>query len=375
MSESTATTRKVRLSEARKYAKKHMADQMPFFLHGSPGIGKSDLVRAIASEYNEMGRRTALIDVRLPLWEPTDIKGIPYFNSNDNTMVWAQPAELPSAEFAKDYDLVILFLDELNGAAPAVQAAAYQLILDRRVGEYHLPENVVMVAAGNLETDKGVTYRMPKPLANRFMHYEVRHNFDDWSEWAIENGISPDVIGYLTYRKEDLMKFDAKIAGNSFPTPRSWAFVSKMLEDVDGFSESEITDMVVAAIGEGTALQFANHRKLAALLPNPTDILNGKVKELKTKEISALYSLATSLAYEIRTANETIDRPGGITQDQMNKYLDNTIGFWMEFFGAEMVIMSFRLILNPKYETKIQFNKIPSWKKFYNEYGELVRKA
>jgi MoxR-like ATPase len=162
-----------------------------------------------------------LIDIRLSLWEPTDIKGIPYFDSNSGTMVWGAPSELPTQEFAAQYDTIVLFLDEMNSAAPSVQAAAYQLILNRRVGTYKLPDNVVIVAAGNREADKGVTYRMPAPLANRFIHLELAVSFDDWFSWAVNNKIHKDVVGYLTFAKKDLYDFDPKSPSRSFATPRS----------------------------------------------------------------------------------------------------------------------------------------------------------
>ncbi len=155
--------------------------QRPIMMWGAPGIGKSDIVKQIA---DAEGRE--VIDIRLPLWEPTDIKGIPYYNSKENNMVWASPAELPTDPKSK----AIVFLDELNSAAPAVQAAAYQLVLNNKIGQYSLPSNVVIVAAGNKETDRGVTYRMPAPLANRFRHINMEVNFEDWSQWAIQNRLA-----------------------------------------------------------------------------------------------------------------------------------------------------------------------------------------
>ena len=142
--------------------------------------------------------------------EPTDIKGIPYYAANDNTMKWAPPTELPDAKTAKKHKYIILFLDEMNSAAPAVQAAAYQLILNRKVGSYVLPDNVLIVAAGNRDADKGVVYRMPAPLANRFVHLEMKVDFDDWFQWATENKVHTDVVGYLTFAKKDLYDFDPK---------------------------------------------------------------------------------------------------------------------------------------------------------------------
>ena len=195
---------------------------------GAPGIGKSDIVKQIAETQDG-----EVVDIRLPLWEPTDIKGIPYYSANDNKMVWAAPAELPTAEEAAKHKWIILFLDEMNSAAPSVQAAAYQLILNRKVGQYELPDNVLIIAAGNREADKGVTYRMPAPLANRFVHLEMAVNFDDWFEWAVANKINKDVVGYLQFAKGDLYDFDPRSSSRSFASPRSWTFVSELIDDED----------------------------------------------------------------------------------------------------------------------------------------------
>ena len=235
--------------------------QRPLMMWGAPGIGKSDIVKQVAEE-----QKRSVIDIRLPLWEPTDIKGIPYYNSKENNMVWAPPAELPTDPTST----AIIFLDELNSAAPAVQAAAYQLILNRRVGQYHLPEGVAIVAAGNRDADKGVTYRMPAPLANRFVHIELRVDYEDWMQWATLNRVHPDVVGYVTFAKQDLYDFDPKGSSRSFATPRSWSFVSQLLSD--SLPESTLTDLVAGAVGEGLAVKFMNHRKISGQLPNPSDI-------------------------------------------------------------------------------------------------------
>ena len=217
--------------------------QRPIMMWGAPGIGKSDIVKQIADS-----QKREVIDIRLPLWEPTDIKGIPYYNAKENNMVWAAPAELPT----DPKSTAIVFLDELNSAAPAVQAAAYQLILNRRVGQYHLPEGVSIVAAGNRDSDKGVTYRMPAPLANRFVHIELRVDYDDWLQWATDRHIHSDVVGYCTFAKQDLYDFDPKGSSRSFATPRSWSFVSQLLSD--DLPESTLTDLVAGCVGEGLAV-------------------------------------------------------------------------------------------------------------------------
>ncbi len=148
-------TRTVTSTQARKSLLKAFKKQRPLFLWGPPGIGKSELVADLTAELGG-----AMIDLRLGQMEPTDIRGIPFYNKDNGKMDWAEPVDLPSEEYAAQFPIVVLFLDEMNSSAPSVQAAAYQLILNRRIGKYVLPKNVVMVAAGNRESDKGVTYRI-----------------------------------------------------------------------------------------------------------------------------------------------------------------------------------------------------------------------
>jgi hypothetical protein len=408
----------IRLSAAKTYIN-HISirHRRPVMIWGPPGIGKSEVVESIVLEAQAKGKKAKLFDMRLSMCEPTDIMGIPYFDSGTvvdadimtalfqdivskidrsdekaiekaqasfglqvtqmygeavgGKMSWAPPVLLPSAADGEEYDLIILFLDEINGAAPAVQAAAYQLILNRKVGVYDLPDNVAVVAAGNRAGDGGLTYRMPTPLANRFVHFEVKEHFDDWLEWAIDHSIAPEVIGFLTVKKDCLMRFDPKDKSPSFPTPRSWSFVSDIISDTDGLPPSAISDMIIGTIGQGTGIAFEAHRRMTVNLPNPTLILKGKVSNLETKEISALYSLATSLAYELKTQQEEVGK--GLDADTMMDYVNNTIVFLLAHFEAEMIVMTFRMMI--KYGIKIDMKKCPGWKDFYARYGELIRKV
>jgi hypothetical protein len=354
------TSRTVSPNSAKASIKHAIAKKRPIFLWGPPGIGKSDIVHQIAEQMN-----AHVIDVRLSLWEPTDIKGIPYFNSNNNTMVWAPPGELPSAEMAAQHDSIVLFLDEMNSAAPAVQAAAYQLILNRKVGTYKLPDNVFIVAAGNREADKGVTYRMPAPLANRFIHLEMRVDFDDWFQWAVNNSIHKDVVGFLTFSKKDLYDFDPKSPSRSFATPRSWSFVSELLED--NLDDSTTTDLVSGAVGEGLAVKFMAHRKVASSMPNPTDILAGKVKEMKSKEISAMYSLTVSLCYELKEASDKSDKK---FDDKVNNFLR----FAMDNFETELVVMGIKLALT-QYQLPIDPDEVECFDEFHSRFGKYIKAA
>ena len=338
-----------------------MQKNRPIFLWGPPGIGKSDVVEQICNDFSN----SHLIDIRLSLWEPTDIKGIPYFDANEGTMVWGAPSELPSQEFAAQYDHIVLFLDEMNSAAPAVQAAAYQLILNRRVGTYKLPDNVMIVAAGNREADKGVTYRMPAPLANRFVHVEMAVNFDDWFTWAVNNKIHQDVVGYLQFAKQDLYDFDPRSSSRSFATPRSWSFVSELIED--GIDPATTTDLVAGAVGEGLAVKFMAHRKVASSMPDPSEILAGKVKEMKTKEISAMYSLTVSLCYELKEASDANDKK---FDDKVNNFLR----FAMDNFDTELVVMGIKLALT-QYELPIDPDAVECFDEFHDRYGKYIKAA
>ena len=354
-------SRTVGPKNAKKSLRKAFKNKRPIFLWGPPGIGKSDIIKQLGTELE-----AHVIDVRLSLWEPTDIKGIPYFDSNDGTMRWAPPSELPSAEFAAKHKQVVLFLDEMNSAAPSVQAAAYQLVLNRKVGAYTLPDNVVIVAAGNRETDKGVTYRMPAPLANRFVHLEMTVDWDDWQDWAVENKLHKDVVGFLTFSKKDLYDFDPKSGSRAFATPRSWSFVSELLVDDDTDAET-LTDLTSGSVGEGLALKFMAHRKHASKMPNPSDILNGKVKKLDTKEISAQYSLVVSLCYELKDA---CDKKAKDWNAQVNCFFE----FMMNNFETELVIMGTKLALST-YKLPLDPDEIACFDAFHAKFGKYIAQA
>ena len=353
-------TRTVSPNKAKTSIKHALLKKRPIFLWGPPGIGKSDVIHQIGELID-----AHVIDVRLSLWEPTDIKGIPYFDSNESKMVWAPPGELPDETLAQQHKNIILFLDEMNSAAPAVQAAAYQLILNRKVGTYRLPDNVMIVAAGNREADKGVTYRMPAPLANRFVHLEMQVNFDDWFQWAVDNKIHKDVVGFLNFSKKDIYDFDPKSPSRSFATPRSWSFVSELLSD--NIDDSTTTDLVAGAVGEGLAVKFMAHRKIAASMPNPTEILAGKVKEMKTKEISAMYSLTISLCYELKDASDKGDK-------KFDEKVNNFLRFAMDNFDTELVVMGIKLALT-QYQLPIDPDAVECFDEFHNRYGKYIKAA
>jgi hypothetical protein len=354
---SDISVRQVGPKTAKKAIGKAIQKRRPVFLWGPPGIGKSDIVKQIGE-----GAGREVIDVRLALWEPTDIKGIPYYNAEQGKMVWAPPAELPTNADST----AIIFLDELNSAAPAVQAAAYQLILNRRVGTYELPKGVDVVAAGNREGDRGVTYRMPAPLANRFVHLEAKVDFDDWQDWATLNKIHPEVVGYVGFAKQDLYDFDPKSASKAFATPRSWSFVSDLLTDDDTDTET-LTNLISGAVGDGLAAKFMAHRKIAGKLPKAGDILDGKVKDLQIKEVSAMYSLTVSLCYELKDRAEKKQKNWDDNADMFFRYM-------MDNFPTELVVMGAKTALT-NYDLPLDATKMKNFDEFHKRFGKYVLSA
>lgn len=359
MAASMSENRTVSAVEARKGLIRCFKKQRPVFLWGPPGIGKSELVAGIAKDLDGF-----MIDLRLSQMEPTDLRGIPFFNREINMMDWAPPIDLPNEDLASKYPIIVLFLDEMNSAAPSVQAAAYQLILNRRIGKYQLPKNVVMVAAGNRESDKGVTYRMPSPLSNRFIHMEMRVDFDSWQIWAVNNRIHKDVVGYLSFAKQDLFDFDPRSASRSFATPRSWTFVSELLDDDE--DDGSNIDLISGAVGEGLAVKFMAHRKVAGQMPNPEEVLSGEITELKVKEVSAMYSLTTSLCYELKDTYERKPKA-----DEWNKKADNFFRFIMDNFTTELVVMAARIAITT-YNIPFIPGKLKTFDEFHKRFGKYV---
>jgi len=349
---------------ARKAIQKCFAKKRPIFLWGPPGIGKSEVVEGITRDM-----KGHMIDLRLGQMDPTDLRGIPFYNKELGKMDWAPPVDLPDEELASQFPIVTLFLDEMNSAPPAVMSAAYQLILNRRVGKYVLPDNVVVIAAGNRESDKGVTYRMPSPVGKRIVHVEMRPDFSAWLDWAVTNNEHQDVIGYISFAKQDLYDFDSKSASRAFATPRSWHFVSELLEDEDT-DEATTTDLIAGTIGEGLAVKFMAHRKIASKLPKPEDVLDGKEKTLEVNEVSAMYSLVTSMCYELKDAidNKKVD------ENKFHKMADNFFRFMMDNFETELVVMGSRIALTT-YNLPFKPTKLKNFDEFHQRYGKYILKS
>ena len=164
--------------------------RQPVVVWGAPGCAKSQIAQQVAAQ---AGRE--YVDVRALLLDPVDLRGIPWRDGADRTR-WAPPAFLPPSDADGRW---LINLEELPSALPMVQAALYQLVLDRKCGEYELPEGAALIACGNREGDRGVVHRMPAPLASRFVHLEIRVDATDWCAWGAANGIAPEVLFFGNY--------------------------------------------------------------------------------------------------------------------------------------------------------------------------------
>ncbi len=255
--------------------------RQPVFIWGAPGIGKSDVVRQVAKAKN-----VPLKDIRALLLDPVDLRGLPFL-SPDKQAKWATPDFLP-----RDGE-GILFLDELNSAAAMVQASCYQLVLDRKLGEYSLPDGWAIVAAGNRESDRGVTTRMPTPLRNRFTHLQFEVDMQEWCEWAIRTSIRPEVIAFIRFRPDLLSVFDRD--ANAFPSPRSWAFVSKILKSTPAPGVEH--ELIAGTVGDGAATEFSAFLATFRNLPNIDAILMNPQQEPVPENAAAQFAVAGALSH------------------------------------------------------------------------------
>lgn len=275
----------MRSSDAVTTLRSLIDSKIPTFLWGAPGIGKSSIIKQIAKDAD-----IECIDLRLSLMDPTDLKGIPFYDKEAHQALWAPPSFLPREGKG------ILFLDELNSAAPAVQASAYQLILDRKVGEYILPEGWAIVAAGNREGDRGVVYRLPSPLANRFVHIEMEVNVSDWRDWGLKSQIDARILAYIGFKNSALFGFDPLKNERSFATPRSWEAVHKILQSP--LPSNLLLEAISGAVGEESAVDFLGFSKIMEYLPDIDAILRGDEVDAPS-ELSTLYALSNVLVSRI----------------------------------------------------------------------------
>ncbi len=264
------------------------------YLWGPPGVGKSEAVIQLGERIEEeTGKKVKVTDIRLILFSPIDLRGVPVADMTKTFTDWLKPRIL---DFDPSEDTInILFLDELSAAPQSVQAAAYQITLNHRIGEHKLSDNTIVIAAGNRTTDKSVAYHMPKALANRLLHFEIGIDPKEWIEWAIQNAnIHPYVLGYLMFDSSKLLLEEVGMEDLAYPTPRSWVFVSNILNATGTDDIESLQALVAGCIGAGTAVEFLGYCKVYKELPKIEDILAGKLVTYP-KSPDASYAIISSL--------------------------------------------------------------------------------
>lgn len=266
------------------------------FLWSAPGVGKSEGVIQLAEKIETVTKKKVNVSViHLLLFSPVDLRGVPVADEHHIFTDWLKPRIF---DIDSSNDVInILFLDELSAAPQSVQAAAYQLTLDRRIGEHELPDNCIVIAAGNRTTDKSVAYQMPKALCNRLMHFCIKSDLMSWKTWAIENGLDARIIGFLGYDASRLY-VDPSPSDLAYPTPRSWSFVDRVIRASADSDISSCHELISACVGLDTALAFEQWCSIYNNLPSIEEILDGRCREYPHKP-DELYALISGLSYVI----------------------------------------------------------------------------
>ncbi|WP_299426593.1 MoxR family ATPase [uncultured Meiothermus sp.] len=252
-------------------------------LWGPPGVGKSSIVAQTARKYG-----IGFIDVRLSQLAPTDLRGLPV--PLDGVSRWYPPEFLPQEGQG------IFFLDELNMAPPTMQGMAQQLILDRKVGSYELPEGWFVWAAGNRKEDRAAVFDMPAPLANRFIHLEVAPDFESFKDYGLRAGIHERILAFLAFRPVLLHLMDSRRP--AWPSPRSWEMASALLKA--GLN-------IAPVVGEAAAAELEAFGQVYEVLPELAEILEGQSSRPFPEEPSARYALTMGLTLRAEDARQGLN--------------------------------------------------------------------
>jgi len=299
-------------SELKEIIKIAYKTKLSLFVHGTMGIGKSTVIKETAKELaKEMKREYAewnkvrdkeklfehpekyfvVADFRLSQIDPSDIKGIPM--PSNGSVVWKIPKVFEW--FTLENSAGIIFFDEINLSPNTIQSSVYQIIYDKEIGEKPLSDKVIIVSAGNRAEDRANIYELPAPLSNRFIHVELKiPSIEEWTEWALRNGIDNRIIAFLNFRQALLYKFDRNIKDHAFCTPRTWEFASKLIKDIDSKNLDLIETLVASSVGEATAIEFVSFLKLKEsvdideIIKNPEKIREIDKIDMKYAVISEL---------------------------------------------------------------------------------------
>lgn len=253
-------------------------------LWGAPGLGKSAIVHQLGARKNRK-----VIEYRANLREPVDVRGIPVPDLKTGLTRWLVPEELPTV--ARDGEESYLFLDEINTASPQMMAVLMQLVLDRKVGDYVLPEGCKVIAAGNRVSDRAAAQRMPTALRNRFAHLFITADVGAWCDWANANGVAPEMVAFIRLRRELIHRMP-KGDENCFPTPRS---LTKAAKYVNVTNIGRRQKLFAAHVGADVAGELNGFIELYQSLGDLEDIVANPETARVPTEASQLYAVCTGL--------------------------------------------------------------------------------
>lgn len=268
--------------------------KMSAMIWGPPGIGKSSIVAQTAAKHG-----IDFIDVRLSQLAPTDLRGLPVADTEARLSRWYPPEFLPQSGRG------ILFLDEVNLAPPTMQGMAQQLILDRRVGSYSVPEGWFIWAAGNRKEDRAATFDMPAPLANRFIHCDIEADLESFKAYALRTGMHEQIVAFVMFRPEMLHKISPQQP--SWPSPRSWDMANALLK-----AGMDVT----AAVGAGAAVEFGAFRQLYEQVPDLEAIMAGNgAGQVFPEEPSVRYATVVGMTARSKDATHAFNAFKWLTQN------------------------------------------------------------
>ncbi len=332
----------------------------PILIHSSPGVGKSSIVREVARKLN-----IGFVDVRLAEMESVDIRGLPSVDKDNGVMKWNAPDFWPRDPKSKG----IIFLDEITSCDKSCQVAAYELILDRKIGDfYKVPDGWYIVSAGNLTTDRAVAMSMSSALSNRFMHVELEVDDKQWVDWAITHDVHPSVTGFIQYKPMCLFNMEKENLERGWPSPRSWERVSQMTKIYNG-NESLLRKIVYGLVGPAKGVEYMEFHRLNKSFDNILDMMYGKIPVKIPEKNDQLYAMCSTMIYVLWRGEDPADE---------KKRLD---GFFkiLSDMRPEFVMMSINGAMRGKSPdfTPIAAKKMynhPMYRKCVDKYRKLVNK-
>lgn len=312
----------------------------PIFGLGKGGIGKTESIHDLAVEKLKIG----YVDIRLLLYGETDLKGIPYPDSNHIKTVWLQNNILPTVE--KNGESGILVFDEITSASRSVRTAAYQLLNERKLGEYELPDGWLIVCLGNGEEDGGDYQGMEGNFANRCSVYNVVPNIESWKLWAMKHGINELVTAYISFKPQDFHSYNPDSDDILFASPRSWTAVSDILNK-NGYDKNNkiLNTRIIANIGAQIGQTFMAFCKYKDQTVDPMLIVrDGNIVNIQQQEILFI-TIQSAIKIVGDQIKDDMERLNGAIQQQTLQYLANCLKWILSLQKKEYSVMGFKDLL------------------------------